>query len=758
MFGSDGISIDPQTFKLASVMPDFDNDTYGYICIEDIECGVCAGGACSGFKDAYEAQWVDFDFFDNSTTAVYMYDSELVYECGAAREFDDGAGGTQPDVTLECQWDETWSPVSSLPLCQWTHCLAPPDAPNATSLTPDSWDGNPVNFNDFVDYTCERGQKFESDFAKTHEPVECLPNNLWDTPTVWPICVETKTCPAAPSPPTGGTVKAVSAGYTYGTICEGSDGWSNVTGTNDVVEVIEKSSGTESVAGFPGNQALVTKYDLLVKTPTPPGTMKALMSFTQPLDLYPNAVEVSGALATTLTPTVGDNVFLLTAEMDPSTAILENFLQLTIRTPVNGDTACLAEMNVEMCATNAECDVIDQETFSEANVTSKIEAVKYGATLEYECSLGQEFQTSPGVFATTQTLRCEWDETWQPPATITNLATCSWVACINPPTYAADAHLNPIYTKGTTVAFNDYVTYECESGFHFDEDFNMASFDLQCLPDGSWENLPDKRCIDPLERYCPDPPVPPFNGGLTTWPLALSTVTPYAYKVTYTCDEARKLRKLDFLPNATVIEVFYDSVELTCEWNQTWSPPGPVDPCVWRQCIDPPLPPGLNLRSLWASDPVPVEFGETARYECEFAGLWFEEDRDMTGFELECLPDGTFDEPDPWPKCVPDIECEEPPEKPRGGSKIGGGRNYGAEIEYGCGPYAQFEPLDGGDAYDTTLIRCQWNKNWTLQVSNTGCLRVIGRNLCNTGCLRDIGQNLCNTGCQRVMGQNKNLL
>ena len=75
-----------------------------------------------------------------------------------------------------------------------------------------------------------------------------------------------------------------------------------------------------------------------------------------------------------------------------------------------------------------------------------------------------------------------------------------------------------------------------------------------------------------------------------------------------------------------------------------------MDPCTWHQCIDPPVPEGQNLKHLW--DGVPKEFGENVRYECKTAQLFFEHDRELQGFELDCLEDGSFDEPDAWFKCV----------------------------------------------------------------------------------------------------------
>ena len=84
-------------------------------------------------------------------------------------------------------------------------------------------------------------------------------------------------------------------------------------------------------------------------------------------------------------------------------------------------------------------------------------------------------------------------------------------------------------------------------------------------------------CYSPSERFCFDPPPPPFNGGKFDWNTAhTGGFTPYNTFVTYTCGLGRKLVK--YTPNDTIV---YDSIDLHCEWNRTWTPAGPV--CEWIQ-------------------------------------------------------------------------------------------------------------------------------------------------------------------------------
>ena len=65
----------------------------------------------------------------------------------------------------------------------------------------------------------------------------------------------------------------------------------------------------------------------------------------------------------------------------------------------------------------------------------------------------------------------------------------------------------------------------------------------------------------------------------------------------------------------------------------------------------PPLPPALtNLALVW--DGSPVNFTQSVSYVCREEGLYFERDRDMTSYNITCLPGGQWDEPSKWPKCI----------------------------------------------------------------------------------------------------------
>jgi hypothetical protein len=73
------------------------------------------------------------------------------------------------------------------------------------------------------------------------------------------------------------------------------------------------------------------------------------------------------------------------------------------------------------------------------------------------------------------------------------------------------------------------------------------------------------------------------------------------------------------------------------------------------------------------------------------------------------------------------VECEQPPEKPRGGSVIWNGEvTFESQVIYTCGQYAKFQTFEGEEEllYDFLPISCQWNKTWTT-VEMDKCLCVF---------------------------------
>ena len=95
----------------------------------------------------------------------------------------------------------------------------------------------------------------------------------------------------------------------------------------------------------------------------------------------------------------------------------------------------------------------------------------------------------------------------------------------------------------------------------------LLQVSLFSLVSETWE-----KCYSLSERFCFDPPTPPYNGGEYNWNTAfVGGLTPYNTLVTYTCGLGRRLA--NYTDNDII---FYDSIDLRCEWDRTWSPNGPV--------------------------------------------------------------------------------------------------------------------------------------------------------------------------------------
>ncbi len=73
-----------------------------------------------------------------------------------------------------------------------------------------------------------------------------------------------------------------------------------------------------------------------------------------------------------------------------------------------------------------------------------------------------------------------------------------------------------------------------------------------------------------------------------------------------------------------------------------------IDPCVWRECWNPPLPDGHNLRFI--SDGFPTQFYHNVTYKC-LEGYYFAHNRSQHDFEIMCRETGFFGAPIPWPSC-----------------------------------------------------------------------------------------------------------
>ena len=187
-------------------------------------------------------------------------------------------------------------------------------------------------------------------------------------------------------------------------------------------------------------------------------------------------------------------------------------LTMTIAVPTGDPNPCLIQFTCDYCDTTVQCDTITDNFTTNAWQFQPL--TKYGTTLEYKCTLGQEFLV-PLLNGKTQksiNMTCAWNEQWTPNENLYN-CTCKeyddWhlksndnvfkgVKCVDPPIPPPSVHLVRNYTEGTMITFGDTVSYTCQDGYYFGDDKSMVSFSLTCFDNGTWET-PDiwKECWNP---------------------------------------------------------------------------------------------------------------------------------------------------------------------------------------------------------------------------------------------------------------------
>ena len=121
------------------------------------------------------------------------YGSRLRYQCGLARRFlDPETGRHYDDRWMTCNWNSSWTLTDTLDTCEWVACINPPTPPEE-ALIALQWDGNPIEFNGNVSYTCkDENLYFEMDKDMEEYNVTCLEDGSWDVPAEWPVCFNCK--------------------------------------------------------------------------------------------------------------------------------------------------------------------------------------------------------------------------------------------------------------------------------------------------------------------------------------------------------------------------------------------------------------------------------------------------------------------------------------------------------------------------------------------------------------------------------------
>ena len=703
-------SLDPQENGVIEFIVNFDPD-YSTACIEKIWC---SSEDRNELPLTYTLYQTDTSFYDKhlvdlsedtffEPNATWTYETLLDYHCPIAMAFEDDS----TSQTFKCQWDGNWDQSPwSLQACKWTHCVDPPtaDPVNVTHLEP-IWSGSLVNFNSQVTYKCLRGMKFKDNFTIDSQDATCRPNNTWTVPSKWNECVETKYCDIPLDRSDGGTVTILSDGYMYGHNCSTGGQYIELKGTGNchtqstVAEFNQYEHIDDGIHINSSYRILLYNGDI-----THNQAVVSFLTFSQPVDL--DIVRIDGSPKPNLSLTESDTTLRIEGSLSRNNN--QNLYYLYVTVPSGEQEPCLVYSSCNFCSALGDdsCASIDSAhtaTFPTRNVTNR-----FGAKLEYSCSLGQEFQNlGSGQTDDKITIECQWNEQWNPPTN--TLPKCVWVACINPPIPDDSTNLIRNYIEGSLIDFHTDFNFTCKQGYFFGDDYHKEAFSLECHDNGSFANIEWERCYHPSERFCFDPPEPPYNGGISDWNEAMynGSRTPYGTKVTYSCGLGRKL--LEYTDNGTRL---FDSIEYNCEWDRTWEPPNPPNDCEFVACIDPPTPIGHNLETDF-DGVTPYEFYSYAKYTCK-EGLFFEQNRTMTSFEVQCWSGGRWRVPNPWPKCVSTVECNEPPPKPKSGTrKWLGDLEYEAKAEYTCGPYAKFFNTANNETYEKATLLCSWDKKWS---------------------------------------------
>ena len=74
----------------------------------------------------------------------------------------------------------------------------------------------------------------------------------------------------------------------------------------------------------------------------------------------------------------------------------------------------------------------------------------------------------------------------------TELGSCDWVACLQPPLPPPSSHLQVSGWSGTPIPFGQTVQFVCERGYHFQDDYHQTHVTFTCQ-DGQAEGMEDLR-------------------------------------------------------------------------------------------------------------------------------------------------------------------------------------------------------------------------------------------------------------------------
>ncbi len=106
-----------------------------------------------------------------------------------------------------------------------------------------------------------------------------------------------------------------------------------------------------------------------------------------------------------------DTSIIIETQLSPT--VSSNFLDMAVHTPLGEQEPCLIYNSCGYCqAADGTC--ADKKAGFEKNTTLLQNTTRFGATVDYECSLGKEFKSLGGGTQSKTSMTCQWDGTWSP--------------------------------------------------------------------------------------------------------------------------------------------------------------------------------------------------------------------------------------------------------------------------------------------------------------------------------------------------------
>ena len=297
------------------------------------------------------------------------------------------------------------------------------------------------------------------------------------------------------------------------------------------------------------------------------------------------------------------------------------------------------------------------------NYETRIKDFKYDSILKYTCDDKRKWikhESSSDQLRAGRKTRCLWKKIYGD-SDMTDLV-CQMHHCRHPhdepgshqppPT---DHHLKLKSRSNWDVDFGTSITYECETGMHFENDEidpTQDNIDVECINEVGEYNTPVRNgnvwpnCTETV--LCGKPPDPPINGTRTWMSPASEDQETYNTHIVYTCQDGSQFDTDNDGRGDSV------SVEIRCQWNKQWNPYTVLPPCLVTHCVEPfKIPPDSDLEELtseWTS------IYTYKHYQCKnsvdsIPTMFWETDRTKSTFKLFCNADGYFTWQD-WPTCL----------------------------------------------------------------------------------------------------------